>query len=205
MTISKGTAVPKVIADISMSIDGFVTGPNAGPDRGLGIGGEPLHRWALDSSDDVDQAMLREGTEQTGAVVMGRRLFDVIDGPNGWDEQMGYGGSEVGTPPFFIVTHAAPARTRLDLGFTFVEDGLASAIARAKEAALEGHVVVMGGAEVVRSCLDRGHLDELRLHISPVVLGAGTPLFEGATRRELVQGEVLVSRHATHITYAATS
>ncbi len=197
--------MPKVIADISMSIDGFVTGPDAGPGRGLGIGGEPLHRWAFDSSDAVDQAILREGTEQTGAVVMGRRLFDVIDGPNGWDDQRGYGGGEVGTPPFFVVTHAAPERTRLDLGFTFVEDGIASAIAQAEEAAREGHVVVMGGAEVVRACLDEGRLDALRLHISPVVLGAGTSLLEGAARRELFQQEVRVSQHATHVTYSIAS
>lgn len=197
--------MPKVIADISMSIDGFVTGPDAGPERGLGVGGQPLHRWAIGSRDDVDQAILREGTKQTGAVVMGRRLFDVIDGPDGWNEQMGYGGSEVGTPPFFVVTHAAPERTRLDLGFTFVEDGLAAAISQAKQAVREGHVVVMGGAEVVRACLDDGHLDELRLHISPVVLGDGTALFEGATRRELVQQEVQVSQHATHVTYSVTT
>lgn len=196
--------MPKVIGDISMSIDGFVTGPDPGPHSGLGVGGDPLHRWAFASTDEVDQAILREGTEQSGAVVMGRRLFDVIDGPNGWDEQMGYGAGEVGTPPFFVVTHTPPERTRLDLDFTFVHDGIASAITQAKEAAREGHVVVMGGAEVVRACLDEGHLDELRLHISPVVLGAGTSLFQGASRRELVQQEVRVSRHATHVTYAVT-
>lgn len=184
-----------------MSIDGFVTGPDPGPDRGLGRGGEPLHRWAIDSNDRVDRDMLRQGTQQTGAVVMGRRLFDIIDGPHGWNDDMGYGADEVGTPPFFVVTHAAPSHVRLDLDFTFVVDGLSSAIAQAAAAAGESHVVVMGGAEVVRACLDHGHLDELRLHVAPIVLGDGTPLFHGATRRELVQGDVQHSLYATHITY----
>ena len=194
--------MPKVIGDLTMSVDGFVTGPDPGPDRGLGRGGEPLHRWAMDEDDEVAQAILREGTRRTGAVVMGRRLFDVVDGPHGWDDEMGYGAREVGTPPFFVVTRAAPARTRLDLAFTFVEDGPASAVAQARRVAGEGDVVVMGGAEVVRACLDQGLLDELRLHVAPLVLGAGTPLFTGGRTHELVQRDVQVSRHATHVTYA---
>lgn len=192
--------MPKVIGDITISIDGFVTGPDPGLDRGLGRGGEPLHRWVIDSTADVDRAILREATQQTGAVVMGRRLFDIIDGPHGWNDEMGYGADEVGTPPFFVVTHDAPSNVRLDLDFTFV-DGLASAIRQARDAAGQGNVVVMGGAEVVRGCLDDGHLDELRLHLAPIVLAAGTPLFQGASRRELVQRDVQVSPHATHITY----
>jgi dihydrofolate reductase len=192
----------KVIGDISISLDGFVTGPDPGPDAGLGRGGEPLHRWAIDSTDPVDRTILRESTEQTGAVVMGRRLFDVVDGVNGWSSEMGFGADEVGTPPFFVVTHAAPERVRLDLSFTFVLEGLAAAIAQAKAAAGERHVIVMGGAEVVRAALAAGYLDELRLHIAPLVLGAGTPLFDTLTGRELLQREVQVSPHALHVTYA---
>ena len=105
-----------------------------------------------------------------------------------------------GDQHFFVVTHAAPSRIRLGLSFTFVLDGLASAIAQAKEAAGARDVVVMGGAEVVRSSLDHRHLDGLRLHIAPVVLGAGTPLFPAAKRRELVQKDVRVSQHAVHVT-----
>ena len=149
----------------------------------------------------MDQTILREATQQTGAVVMGRRLFDIVDGPHGWSDDMGYGAGEVGTPPFFVVTHTAPSHVRLNLDFTFVVEGLASAIAQAKAAAGESHVVVMGGGEVVRTCLDQGHLDELRLHVAPIVLGAGTPLFQGAARRELVQRDVQDSPHAIHITY----
>jgi dihydrofolate reductase len=189
-----------VIADITMSLDGFVTGPDPGPERGLGRDGEGLHTWAM-SDDEVDAEVLRAGTEQTGAVVMGRRLFDVIDGPHGWTEDMGYGAREVGTPPFFVVTHQPPASRRLTLDFTYVTDGVAAAVAQARAAAGERDVVVMGGAEVVRQTLELGLVDELRLHVSPLVLGAGTPLFRPGQRHDLVQREVRSSAFATHLTY----
>ena len=190
----------KVIADITMSIDGFVTGPDPDLEHGLGHGGEPLHTWAF-SDDDVDAQVLAQSTERSGAVVMGRRLFDIIDGPDGWNDEVGYGAKQVGTPPFFVVTHAKPASIRLALDFTFVTDGLASAIRLAQAAAGAKDVVVMGGGDVVRQCVDDGLADELVLHLAPIVLGAGTPLFAGAARRELQQREVRVSPYATHLTY----
>jgi dihydrofolate reductase len=191
----------KVVADISMSLDGFVTGPDAGPERGLGRGGEPLHTWAIASRDEVDAAVLREATESSGAVIMGRRLFDVIDGPHGWNDEMGYGAELAATPPFFVVTHAAPEQVRLGLRFTFVEDGLAAAIEQARAAAGPKDVVVMGGGDVVRQCVELGLAEELHIHLSPIVLGAGTPLFQGGTRRELVQRSVRSSSTATHLIY----
>jgi dihydrofolate reductase len=191
----------KVIADISMSLDGFVTGPDPDLDHGLGQGGEPLHTWAVDSDDPVDAAVLQDATDVSGAVVMGRRLFDIIDGPKGWDDEMGYGAGHAATPAFFVVTHAAPQEVRLGLDFTFVTDGVASAIRQARAAAGDKSVVVMGGAEVLRQCVDTGLVDELRIHLAPVVLGAGTPLFVSSARRELVQRDVRVSSHATHLTY----
>jgi dihydrofolate reductase len=196
--------VTKVVADISMSLDGFVTGPDPGLLSGLGRGGEPLHTWAIDSDDDVDAQVLRRATDRSGAVLMGRRLFDIIDGPGGWNDEMGYGAGLVGTPPFFVVTHRAPSDVRLDLPFTFVTGGVAPAIEQARAAAGDKDVVVMGGGDLVRRCLDGGHLDELHLHLAPIVLGGGTPLFSGSVRREMVQREVLVSRHATHLTYDLT-
>jgi dihydrofolate reductase len=90
---------------------------------------------------------------------------------------------------------------RLDLDFTFVTDGLASAVSQARAAAGAKDVFVMRGADVVRQCVDDGLVDELRLHVAPVILGAGTSLFSGSSRRELVQRSVRVSRAATHITY----
>ncbi|MBY5162669.1 dihydrofolate reductase family protein [Salsipaludibacter albus] len=191
---------PRVIGDISMSVDGFVTCPDPGPDRGLGRGGEPLHAWAIDSTHDVDRNVLARSSAASGAVVMGRRLFDIIDSSHGWNDEMGYGADQAATPPFFVVTRSPPARVRLDLDFTFV-DTPAEAIERARTASGEQDVVVMGGAMVLRSCLDEGLLDELRLHVAPILLGGGTPLFDAVDRRELGQREVVVSPHATHLTY----
>ena len=123
----------KVIADITMSLDGYVTGPGADARHGLGDA-EELHAWVTEQ-DPVDTEILERSTAASGAVVMGRRLFDVVDGPDGWNEEMGYGAQEAGTPPFFVVTHSAPRDVRLEreLGMrvTFVPD-LASAIDQAR-------------------------------------------------------------------------
>jgi dihydrofolate reductase len=189
----------KVIADISTSLDGYVTGPDPDMEHGLGHGGEPLHTWAIEG-DDVDAAVLREGVERTGAVIMGRRLFDIIDGPLGWNDEMGYGAEHAATRPYVVVTHTPPAEVRLDLPFTFVTDGVAAAVEVAREAAGDGDVIVMGGGAVIRQCVEEGLVDELRLHLAPIVLGGGTPLF-GSRRCELVQTDVRPSSTATHITY----
>jgi dihydrofolate reductase len=191
----------KVVADISMSLDGFVTGPDPDLANGLGHGGEPLHTWAVESDDEIDAEVLREATDRSGAVVMGRRLFDIIDGPHGWDDEMGYGARRVGTPPFFVVTHSVPDQVRLGLRFDFVTNGIGAAIDRARAAAGEKDVVVMGGGDVVRQSVDAGLVDELHIHLAPVLLGAGTPLFSGGAHRQLVQRSVRVSRTATHLTY----
>jgi dihydrofolate reductase len=188
-----------------MSIDGIVTGPDPDLDHGLGHGGGSLHTWAIDSDNAVDAEVLREATEASGAVVMGRRLFDIVDGPHGWNNQMGYGAGLAGTPPFFVVTHSVPDHVRLDLEFTFVTNGVAAAIKSARTASHGKDVFVMGGAEVIRQCLDAALLDELRIHLAPVVLGSGTPLFDGAERRELEQRSVRVSPTATHLIYATRS
>jgi dihydrofolate reductase len=189
-----------VVADITISLDGFVTGPGADRQHGLGIGGEPLHTWVMEP-DSVDTEVLQEAVDISGAVVMGRNLFDVIDGPDGWNDEMGYGAGLAGTPPFVVVTHAPPETVRLGLDFTFVTDGVAAAIDQARLAAGDKSVVVMGGGDVIRQSLDLGLLDELRMHLSPIVLGAGTPLFSGSSRHELVQRTVRVSRNATHLIY----
>ncbi len=191
----------RVIADISMSLDGFITGPDPDLEHGLGRDAETLHTWAVDSDAEVDTEVLREATETSGAVVMGRRLFDIIDGPGGWNDEMGYGAREVGTPPFFVVTHSAPEHVRLGLRFTFVTEGVEVAIQQAVAAAGNKDVVVMGGGDVIRQCLDLGLVDELGIHLAPIILGAGTPLFAGNVRRELVQHSVRVSPVATHLVY----
>ena len=191
----------RVVAEISMSLDGYVTGPDPDEMHGLGIGGEPLHTWAVASDDPVDAEVLREAIEASGSVVMGRRLFDIVDGPSGWNDEMGYGAGLAATPAFFVVTHSPPAHVRLDLDFTFVTDGIDATIEQARSAAGSKDVVVMGGGSVVSQCVVRGLVDELRIHLAPIVLGGGTPLFSGNERCELVQRSVRASSTATHLTY----
>lgn len=199
----------RVIADISMSLDGFVTGPNPGPDNGLGDGGEALHTWAF-SDDPVEQRLVAQATTRSGAVVLGRRLFDIVDGPHGWSDEVGYGAREVGKPPFVVATSAPPGRVRLSiLDWTFVTTGLADAIetarSRAEAASAERaddlDVVLMGGGALIGSAIAAGLVDTLSLHLAPVVLGAGTPLFTRGTPRALVQRDVTVTPNATHLTY----
>jgi dihydrofolate reductase len=192
-----------VIGDITMSVDGFVTGPDAGVGAGLGRGGERLHAWAIESEDPVDRALLEELTAASGAVVMGRRTFDVVDAPDGWSAERGYGADQAGRPPFFVVTSTAPETVRLagTHDFTFVTAGPAAAVDRARAAAGGRDVYVMGGGMLVGSCLRLSLLDRLHLHVSAEVLGAGTPLFAEQRPRPLRQREVRVSPVATHLFY----
>ena len=191
----------KVVADISMSLDGFVTGPGADPEHGLGEGADGLHTWALDG-DATDRDVLASATEATGVVLMGRRLFDVVDGPLGWSEEMGYGAGLAAAPPVLVVTRNPPAAVRLGERFSFVVDGVRSAVTKARELAGERDVVIMGGGQLIRGALDAGVVDELRLHLAPLILGSGTPLFgAGAVPRDLRQIHVRPSAHATHLTY----
>jgi dihydrofolate reductase len=199
----------RIIADISVSLDGFVTGPDPGPDNGLGTGGKALHTWAF-SDDPHDRRVLREATARSGAVILGRKLFDMVDGPNGWDDTTGYGAGEVGKPAFVVVTSSPPESLRLtDLDWTFVTTGLSDALTAARERAEAASsdsgkdldVVLMGGGATVGSALAAGLVDTLTLHLAPVVLGAGTPLFTGGVPRTLVQRSVTSTSTATHLTY----
>ncbi|SNS20687.1 Dihydrofolate reductase [Geodermatophilus saharensis] len=182
-----------VIGDITVSLDGFVDGPDDGV--------EAIHAWALRSDDPVDRGVLERHVAASGAVVMGRRTFDDVD--RGWSDGMGYGATVDARPPFVVVTSSPPAEHRLAAThtFTFVTDGPATAIRRARAAAGDRDVFVMGGGALVGSCLRDGLLDELRLHLAPEVLGGGTPLSTGAGRQQLQQASVEVSRTCTHLTY----
>jgi dihydrofolate reductase len=197
--------VTLVIGDITMSLDGYVTGPGADPDHGLGRDADDLHAWALDSDSPVDRGVLERHTAASGAVVMGRRTFDVVD--RTWTAERGYGADQDGRPRFFVVTGSAPDSYRLadSHDVTFVLDGPAAAIEQARAAAGNRDVFVMGGGALVGSCLRDGLLDELRLHLSPEVLGAGTPLFDGVGRHRLTQVSVEVSPVCTHLTYRVGS
>ena len=126
--------------------------------------------------------MLADSFEKTGAVVMGRRLYDIVDGPNGWNDDIGYGHdqNQSAAPPCYVVTHEPPAQVRLASRFRFVTEGVADAIDQSLAARL---------------------VDELRIHLSPLVLGDGTRLFDLAAPTTLVQREVTESPRATHLTY----
>ncbi|PKV97299.1 uncharacterized protein YndB with AHSA1/START domain [Amycolatopsis echigonensis] len=194
----------RVVVDISMSLDGYVTAPGAGPEHGLGVGGEPLHAWVSDPTPRDSEILHRSFTE-TGAVVMGRTMFDVVDGPNGWPDVDGYGEGEDRVPavPVFVVTHARPEKTRLGERFRFVTDGLASAVEQARAAAGGKDVTVGGGGSIASQVLHAGLADVLRIHLAPIVLGDGTPLFPqgnpGPVRLEPL-GAVSTPR-AEHLTY----
>src|SRR5207302_9093679 len=178
--------MPKVIADITMSLDGYVTGPGADPEHGLGDAPE-LHAWVTEQ-DPVDTEILEGATAASGAVVMGRRLFDTVDGPHGWSKDMGYGAQQVGTPPFFVVTHSPPQDVRLErelgMRFTFVPD-LETAIDQARAAATDGDVVIMGGGDVIGQALARGIVDELRVHRAPMVVGVSPTSERDRCRRPI--------------------
>jgi dihydrofolate reductase len=175
----------------------------------MGDGGDALHTWAF-SDDPDDRRLVAEATTRSGAVVLGRRLFDIVDGPGGWNDEVGYGAGEVGKPPFVVVTSSPPESVRLtDLDWTFVTTGLADAVTAARQRAEKASsdrgedldVVVMGGGATVGSALLAGLVDQLSLHLAPVVLGAGTPLFTGGTSRTLVQRGVTATTTATHLLY----
>ncbi|GAA1584788.1 dihydrofolate reductase family protein [Kribbella karoonensis] len=186
-----------------MSLDGFVTGPNAGVGNGLGDGGEPVHAWVF-NGNDADRAVLDASFTETGAVIQGRNLFDVVDGPGGWDDEMGYGAKPNGeaNPPIFVVTHTPPGKTRLGDRFRFVGSP-AEAVARAMEVPGGKDVVVMGGGQLCHEVLAQGLADVLRLHVAPVVLGDGTRLWpaEPSAGFGLELMDAVSTPAAQHLTY----
>jgi dihydrofolate reductase len=191
-----------VAAGITTSLDGYVTGPNDGPGRGLGDGGERLHYWvfggpwsygeeARGEPTGADKEVLDEATVRIGAVVGGRGTYEAAGA---------WGGRNPFGVPFFIVTHR-PQDAPADAGFTFV-DGLDEAVAQAREAAGGKDVFVMGGADVIRQALRAGHVEELSISVAPVVLGGGKRLFDGFEETvRLKHLRLRQSPFATHITY----
>jgi dihydrofolate reductase len=194
--------VTKVLAGITTSVDGYITGPDDGPGHGLGEGGERLHYWVFggpwtyDSESrgeptGEDAAWLEEMLSRVGAVVGGRWTYEAA---RHWGDQNPWG------VPFFIVTHR-PEEEPEGGAFTFVP-GVKEAVERAVEATGGKDVHVMGGADVIRQALDAGLVDELTIIIAPVILGGGKGLFDGfSSSLELEQLGVRQSRYATFIDY----
>ncbi|WP_214326186.1 dihydrofolate reductase family protein [Nonomuraea sediminis] len=181
----------RVVLDVSVSLDGFTAGPNVRDSEPMGDGGERLHTWMAGNGADgeIDVGVRREVDAAVGATVIGRHTFDLGVGP--------WGGTPWPGVPSFVVTH----RTREDLlgdnGGIFAFDGLQAALQRAKQAAGHKDVLVLG-ADVARQLLRAGLLDEIRIHLVPVLLGAGTPLFDGEQAELIPEGKP-VTGTVTHL------
>jgi dihydrofolate reductase len=184
-----------VISDMSVSLDGYVTGPNDSRENPFGDGAEMLHDWIFDAATDDDRAMLQAMLDGVGAIVMGRTSFDKNEGDGGWGDA-----GPVGETPCFVVTHHKPTASHPRV-FTFITDGVASAIEQAKDAAGD-KVVGLHGATIMQQALPLGLVDEIRVHVIPVLLGGGTPLFGPLVSSiDLERTEARVTPAATHIAF----
>jgi dihydrofolate reductase len=199
----------KVTFDMSMSLDGFIAGPDDNAEQGLGKGGERLHEWGYDLASfkerhgrsggerNRDDEILKEAFANVGATLMGRRMFDLGEKPWGDD------------PPFrvpvFVVTHHARDTLQKEGGtsFTFVTDGIESALEQARAAADDKDISVAGGANVIQQCLEAGLIDEFQIHVAPQLLGEGRRLFDdrGAEPIELENTRVIESPGVTHLRF----
>ena len=210
----------RLTLDISMSLDGFIAGPNQTLEQPLGEGGDRLHEWAFrlaswrephglsgGETNVADDEVVAETLQATGAVVMGRRMFSGGKGP--WADDPNTDAWWGDNPPFhvpvFVLTHH-PRETVIKEGgtsFTFVTDGIEPALEQARAAAGEKNVSLAGGADVVQQYLNAGLLDELQIHVAPVFLGGGVRLFDrlGPDPIELEATRVIESPTVTHLRY----
>lgn len=208
----------EIFVDMSMSLDGFIAGPNDSPENPLGDGGEQIHQWMFDlaswreqqgldgGKSNRDSEIVVESNENVGAVVMGRGMFSNDDGSWGDPPFKGHWGDN---PPFhvpvFVLTHHAREPLVKDGGttFTFVTDGIESALHQAKDAAGDRDVEIVGGANTVQQYLEAGLIDEIQLHVSPVLLGDGIRLIEQLDARpiELERTRMVESPNVTHLRF----
>jgi dihydrofolate reductase len=195
-----------VTCDMAISVDGFAAGPNQSLDKPFGEGvGERLHQWMqrwMFEEREANEAAI-EAITAASAYVMGRNMFS--PGRGAWDEAWkGWWGDE---PPYhapvFVLTHhpREPLTMQGGTTFSFVTDGIESALAQAREAAGDGDVAIAGGAATVNQYLAAGAIDELRLHVAPVVLGAGERLFDGVGDLTLERLDVSGTDLVTHLSY----
>ena len=209
----------QTFTDISISLDGFVAGPNPSLLEPLGEGGEKLHDWVVRLAGwrerhgleggvrDEDDSSFAESLAAAGAVVMGRKMFS--GGEGSWEDDPNANGWWGDEPPFrvpvFVLTHHAREPLAMSNGtsFTFVTDGIESALEQARAAAGDLDVAIGGGASVIQQALQAGQLDELRLHVAPILLGGGTPLFQplGIEPLELEPAGAASSAYVAHLTF----
>ncbi len=187
----------KVIFDISMSLDGFVTASGLRPDEPLGEGGQRLHEWATSESDARSREVLNDERNATGAMISGRRTYDTslpwwgADGPSG-----------TARLPLFVVSHDVPAQPAAEGVYTFVED-IHRALEGAKAAAADRNVSVMGGADIGQQFIRAGLIDEILIHLVPVLFGSGTRMFDhiGDEHIHLQTIQVIEAPAATHLRF----
>jgi dihydrofolate reductase len=209
----------KLKLDISMSLDGFVAGPDITLEEPLGEGGELLHEWivALASWKEMhgqtggernaDDDLYREALSKNGAVIMGRRMFSGGEGP--WEDDPKADGWWGDDPPFhmpvFVLTHHERETVPKEGGttYTFVTDGIESALDQARAEAGDKDILIAGGADVAQQYLKAGLLEEIQLHVAPILLGDGVRLFDGVgpDDAKLELAEVIESTAVTHIRY----
>jgi len=189
--------MPKVIFDISMSLDGFVTASNVRPEEPLGDGGQRLHKWAF-GENERNRELLAEAVDAVGAVIAGRHTYDLsvpwwgADGPSG-----------PARIPVFVVSNTEPQDAPEGGVYTFVTDGIERALEEAKAAAGDKDVAVMGGADIGQQYIRAGLVDEISIHFVPVLFGGGTRMFEhlGSEHIQLETAGVIETPAATHLRF----
>jgi dihydrofolate reductase len=196
--------MPLVTAHLSISLDGFVAGPEQSEQNPIGIGGMELHRWHMgEPANDADRHMSDRVMAPRGAYVMGRNMFGPVRGEWGASDWRGWWGDE---PPYhapvFVLTHYPHDPIPMEGGTTFYfVDDFDSAVEQAVAAAGDETVTIAGGASAVRQGLQRGIVDEIMLSYAPVVLGGGERLFDGVPKLRAEPVEVAASPLATHVVY----
>jgi dihydrofolate reductase len=211
----------QLIADITMSLDGFVAGPDPSLEDPLGKGGEQLHEWLFAAQAwqeshghsggeaNQDSDVISEHLAAIGATIMGRKMFSGGEGP--WEDDGNATGWWGGEPPFrhpvFVLTHhEREPLTLADTTITFVTDGIAPALEQARAAAGDKAVQIAGGGLAVQQYLAAGLLDELQVHVAPVMLGSGTRLFEASAHPPRLEcTRVIGSPTVTHLRYRVIS
>lgn len=207
----------KVTAEISVSLDGFVAGPSPTLEDPLGRGGEQLHEWVVHTRTfkqihggeggevDSDDELFAEAVRAQGAVVMGRRMFSGGEGQWANDpNDQGWWGDEppFHKPVFVLTSHEREPLVKGETTFTFVTDGIASAIEQADAVAGNENVAVAGGANVIQEAINAGLLDELLLHVVPVLLGGGVRLLENLEPARLERTRLVDSpTGVTHLAF----
>jgi dihydrofolate reductase len=186
----------KVVFDISMSLDGFIAGANRTPEEPLGDRGEHLHDWAFNSKDEYNRNLISQSVSTTGAVICGRRTYD--DSMPWWGANGPTGDARL---PVFVVTHNLPKEVPEGGVYTFVTDGIKIALQKAKQAADEKNVSVMGGADLGQQYIKAELVDELSIHLVPVLFGSGTQMFSnlGETHIQLEPVQTIETPEAIHL------